>query len=848
MQPPDSNKIASPSGGAGAGAAPASTGETVRPGEANAGTLDARAPGQAAALPGGQDVSAAPCANGVPAGRLGSGARAKRTHRRRLWRLLRWAAAILGAVILLLVAGVIALFLIYPLPGNLNAYVPAPSTRIMDRNGNLLYEIVGPGGRRVTVPLSAIPASLRQATVAAEDESFYSNPGIDLGAMVRSLFLDVRLESPAYGGSTITQQLVRTILLPPDDRYQRTLGRKLHEVALALQLATRLSKNDVLALYLNNVYYGNMAYGVEAASEAYFGRPVSTLDLAQCALLAGIPQSPTLYNPLVNPDAARARRAAVLQLMRKDGYITTAQEQQAVAEPLGLAAAGQGILAPHFVFYVISLLEQQYGEEALEKGGLQVTTSLDLNLQQQAEASVQLHVQQLQQEHNVNDGALVAIDPRTGQILAMVGSANYADSSIDGAVNVALAPRQPGSAIKPFTYAAAFSRSTTKGGTPMTPATLIDDVPSAFPTKEGVPFEPQNYDLRFHGWVTIRTALANSYNVPAVKVLSQVGIPAMLTVAHDAGITTMNDEHRYGLALTLGGGEVSLLDLTDAYASFDAAGIHHDPVAILRVTDGQGHVLYNWQPDSGRRAVSPQVAYLITSILSDNTARMPEFGPDSPLLLDRPAAAKTGTTTDFHDNWTVGYTPDLVAGVWVGNADNAAMRDVSGISGAAPIWHDFMEAALQHVPSRDFAVPSGIVHEVICPGTGLPPDSSCRDRQDEVFIAGTQPQPPVHPAPQQPAVSLSAPPNGAQYQLNLSVPLEYQAIPVDVSSTAIEPGSLQILVDGRSMAHLSGSSGNWIWQLQVGTHHIQAVGRDASGRLVRSAVATVQVIEPQAPL
>jgi membrane peptidoglycan carboxypeptidase len=265
------------------------------------------------------------------------------------------------------------------------------------------------------------------------------------------------------------------------------------------------------------------------------------------------------------------------------------------------------------------------------------------------------------------------------------------------------------------------------------------------------------------------------------------------------------------------------------------------------VTDGSGKVLYDWQAASGRRVVSPQVAYLITSILSDNAARMPEFGVDSPLLLDRPAAAKTGTTSDFHDNWTIGYTPDLAVGVWVGNADNTPMRDVSGISGAAPIWHDFMEEALQQVPVLDFPVPPGIVHETICPGTGLPPDRNCRDRLDEVFIAGTQPRQPSHSLPQQPLVALSAPPDGSQYMISLSVPLAYQAVPVDVQATAIVPGTLRILVDGQARSQLSGMGGEWMWPMQAGTHRIQAVGRDSSGRLVRSGVATIQVARPQPP-
>jgi penicillin-binding protein 1C len=756
--------------------------------------------------------------------------------RRRLVRWLRRLALALLLLALLAAGGVALLILRYPLPGELNAYLPAASTRILDRNGTLLYEVIGPGGRRATVPLGRIPLALQQATIAAEDATFYHNPGLDPGAIVRSLLLDARLESPAYGGSTITQQLVRTMLLTPTERQQRTLGRKLHEAALALQLALRLSKQDVLALYLNNVYYGNLAYGVEAASEGYFARPVSTLDLAQCALLAGIPRSPSLYNPLISPQAARARRQSVLGLMRRNGFISAEQERQAGAEPLGLAAAGSGPQAPHFVYFVVSQLEHLYGEEALQRGGLQVTTTLDLNLQHQAERIVQFHVRQLHHDHEVHDGALVALDPGSGQILTMVGSADFADPSIDGAVNVALAPRQPGSAIKPFTYAAAFARGDT-------PATVVNDEPSSFTTREGLPFQPQNYDLQFHGPVTLRAALANSYNVPAVKVLQQVGLDAMLGVAHAAGITTMNDAHRYGLALTLGGGEVRLLDLTDAYASFDNNGVHHDPVSILRVVGPQGKVLYQWRPTPGRRAVSPQVAYLITSILSDNTARMPEFGASSPLLLDRPAAAKTGTTSDFHDNWTVGYTPDLAVGVWVGNADNVAMRDVSGISGAAPVWHDFMQAALRQLPPRLFTVPPGIVHEAICPGTGVPPSSTCPQRQDEVFIAGTAPAAePARPVP--PAVVLTAPPDGAQYQISRSMPAIYQAIAVGVQASGIRPGSLEIVVDGRRAASLSGSGGEWFWQLRAGTHRLQARGRDAAGRLLLSGAATIQVGRP----
>ena len=764
---------------------------------------------------------------------------AARPRRGPLRRWLRRLLTLVGLAVLGVAGLAAALVLLYPLPGDLNAYIPAPSTRIFDRHGQLLYEFVGPGGRRTTLPLAAIPPALRQATLAAEDATFYRNPGIDPLAIARSLLLDARLGRAAYGGSTITQQLVRTVLLGPDEREQRTIGRKLHEVSLALQLTARLSKDRILALYLNNVYFGDLSYGVEAASEAYFGRPVAALDLAQCAMLAGIPRSPSAYNPLLHPVRALARRRDVLRLLRARGSIDAAQERLANAEPLGLATPAEGILAPHFVLYVASLLEARYGRDALERGGLQVTTSLDLDMQRLAEADVRRHVDALRADHLVHDGALVAIDPRTGQILALVGSADYNDRRIDGAVDAALALRQPGSAIKPFTYAAAFARD-------YTPATLLDDAPTAFTTAEGQPFQPLNYDMQFHGPVTLRTALANSYNVPAVMVLAHVGIPAMLAVAHAAGITTMNDVHRYGLALTLGGGEVRLLDLTSAYGTFAAAGIHHEPVAILAVADAHGRTLDAWQSTDGRRAVSPQVAYLISSILSDNAARMPEFGANSPLALDRPAAAKTGTTSDFHDNWTVGYTPDLVAGVWVGNADNTAMRDVTGISGAAPVWHDFMEEALRNLPARDFAMPPRIVHETICPGSGLPPDASCTDRRDEVFIAGTQPRA-ARPSAPAAAITLTAPASGSQFQISLSVPRAYQAIGVDVRAAGIAPGALQILVDGSPAHHLPATGGEWLWPLHEGTHRFRVVGRDRAGRPVGSAVSTITVIGPQNP-
>jgi membrane carboxypeptidase/penicillin-binding protein len=453
-------------------------------------------------------------------------------------------------------------------------------------------------------------------------------------------------------------------------------------------------------------------------------------------------------------DAARARQRIVLDLMVKHGYIGDRDARLALAEPLHFVGQDpmgfrnpSGLQAPHFVTYVRNLLEAQYGAEVVNHGGLRVITTLDLDLQERAQAIVQYNVSELARrtreegapDYNLHDAALVAIKPDTGEILAMVGSADYTDASIDGAVNVALANRQPGSAIKPITYAAAFAHG-------LTPATVISDVPTTFLTKENEPYAPENYDHAWHGPISLRTALATSSNMVAVKVLDHVGIDSMVETAKALGISTFDDPDRFGLALTLGGGEVKLLELTTAYAAFANGGKRVEPVAIRSVVSSQSsaassQISSDWQLATGdsRQAVSPQVAYLITDILSDDSARIPAFGEDSVLHLSRPAAAKTGTTTDFRDNWTVGYTPDLAVGVWAGNADNEPMYKVSGITGAAPIWHDFMEEALKGTSPHDFPRPDGIVQMGICETSGLLPNEYCPRRRTEVFIKGTEP-------------------------------------------------------------------------------------------------------------
>jgi 1A family penicillin-binding protein len=813
----------------------------------------------------------------------------------------------LGVGLLILIgAGYVGLAGDLPSPDALLTRTAPDSTKIYDRNGRLLYEIVDPrAGRRTRVPLNEIPLYLRQATIAVEDSSFYENPGIDPIGIARAAWQDLRAGGIVAGGSTITQQLARDVLLSRQERESRTFTRKMREVILALRMTQTFTKDQILDLYLNNVYFGNLSYGVQAAAQTYFDKPARDLDLAESALLAGMLQSPTLYDPLVNLDDAQARQHIVLELMVKDGDITEQQAQLAEQEPLHFAspAVADTLRAPHFVNYVRDLLEARYGAEQVDHGGLNVVTTLDLNLQDQAQSIIQQQLAALQQQtrdqgapdYNVHDAALVAIDPANGQILAMVGSANYFDKSIDGAVNVALADRQPGSSIKPITYATAFADG-------LTPASVFSDVPTTFMTKENQPYQPLNYDLAWHGPISLRQALATSSNMVAVKVLQYVGIPAMIDTARRLGISTFDDPSRFGLALTLGGGEVKLLDLTAAYAGFANNGQRVTPIAILSVNGKP------WQTDNvPTQAVSPQVAYLVTNILSDNSARISAFGEDSVLRLDRPAAAKTGTTTDFRDNWTVGYTPDLATGVWVGNADNTPMYQITGITGAGPIWHDFMQAAEKGKPIQDFKRPPGLVDVQVCDSSGLLPTPDCPRVRDEIFIDGTQPtryddtyrsiaideatgllwaegcrgpriervyhilppdaldwgrqqgiaQPPtldcrgqvanVNNAPSStttpsaPLVLTNPLPNST-FLISGQLPLDGQRIEISAQPTSANPLSqVQLLVDGQTIATLTSLPYRALWQLAPGNHTAQAVGVDASGTRVASAPVLFQV-------
>jgi 1A family penicillin-binding protein len=623
-----------------------------------------------------------------------------------------------------------------PHPNELYQHTSAPSTKIYDRHGTLLYEITDPHqGLHTPLTLDEIPQACLDATIATEDASFYRNPGVDVWAIIRAVYINVKGGEVLSGGSTITQQLARNLLLSPQERVEVSLTRKLREAILAWRLARTYSKNEILTLYLNESYYGNLAYGIEAASRTYFGKHTAELDLAECALLAGLPQSPANYNPLENPDAARARQNVVLDLMAKQSFITAGEADSARREKLGFAAIPFPIEAPHFVMFVRGELERTYGLEAIYRQGLQVYTTLDLNMQNTVQRITRYRLAELAEQkdglppRNVHNAAVVVMEPYTGEILTMLGSPNYFDPHIDGAVNATMATRQPGSSIKPITYAAAFDPdiAAAHGYESLTAASMMVDVRTAFVTKEGNPYVPENYDHIWRGPVLLRQSLASSYNLIAVKVLDYVGLETMIDLARNMGITTF-DNKNFGLALTLGGGEVRLVELTGAYSTFANGGRRVEPVAISRITDHQGNLIYESPQDlnPGPQVMDTRTAYLITNILSDNYARRSTFGAGSPLRLSRPAAAKTGTTQDWRDNWTVGYTPDLVVGVWAGNADNEPMRYVSGVTGAAPIWRDIMEELHKARPVHDFAVPGGLVTETVCAENGLPPVSSVK--------------------------------------------------------------------------------------------------------------------------
>ncbi len=603
--------------------------------------------------------------------------------------------------------GIIAVFLLLAVMFPIMALtLPSPdkivrregfSTKILDRNGKPLYDIFEEE-RRTPIKISDVPIYLKQATIAIEDKKFYEHGGFDIFGMIRGISRVVT-RGYAQGGSTLTQQLVKNVLLTNE----RSIVRKIKEFVLAVQIEKKYSKDEILQMYLNEAPYGGNIRGVETASETYFGKSVKNINLVESAILAGIPQLPSRYSPYSStPTAYIQRTTDVLRRMREDGYITKEQEEAALSElkDYKFQSKGSSFKAPHFVQYVQKILEERYGENVIEQGGLKVTTTLDLDLQEKAQEIVFDEISKVEKQ-KITNGAAVVTNSETGEILAMVGSKKFDDPNYDGQVNVAVALRQPGSSFKPFTYVTALKKG-------YTASTMVMDVPTTFPIEGQADYNPVNYDGKYRGPVQMRYALGNSLNVPAVKFIALVGVKDVLETAYNLGITTLPPTKetlaRVGLSLTLGGGEVRLVDMAGAYSAFFNGGTKAEPMAILKVEDNSGKVLEEVKPKRGKKVLTPEQAFIISHILSDNEARKDVFGPNSLLNIPgRQVAVKTGTTNDKRDNWTVGGTPQRTVGVWVGNNDNSPMLSVaSGISGASPIWRRIVMEALSGLPAVNF--------------------------------------------------------------------------------------------------------------------------------------------------
>jgi 1A family penicillin-binding protein len=645
--------------------------------------------------------------------------------------LILFTLAIIGLIFLATV------FIYYagqvPDPSAISARRVSESTKIYDRTGTvLLYDIHGEE-KRTIIPWDQIPETVKKATLAAEDSDFYNHKGIDFLAILRALYKDVTHLSATQGGSTITQQLVKLSLLGQE----KTLSRKIKEAVLSIQIERKFTKDQIFWMYLNQIPYGSNAYGIEAASQTFFGKPAKELTLAEAALLASLPKAPSYYSPHYGNHFSEliARRNSILERMKNLGMIDQNQYQQAVNEVPKIIPPRENIPAPHFVIMVKEYLIKRYGEDIVENGGLKVITTLDANLQKIAEEVVEKYGTINTEKFKANNAALVAADPKTGQILAMVGSKNYFGKpepegcipgstgnnscKFEGNFNAALALRQPGSAFKPFAYSVAFIKG-------FTDSTILFDVPTEFnpscdsstrqeKDKNGQDcYHPQNYDGRFRGPVTMRQALAQSLNVPSVQTLYLAGIDETINLAHKMGITTLNDRSRYGLSLVLGGGEVRLVDMVAAYGVFANDGIRVSQNFIQKITAGNGTVLEEYKKEE-ERVIEPQIARLISDILSDNNARGPVFGYNSPLYFpDRQVAAKTGTTQENRDGWLIGYTPSLVTGVWTGNNNNTPMtKQGAGLSAAGPMWNEFMRRALENSPPEKFITPDPITTDKI---------------------------------------------------------------------------------------------------------------------------------------
>ena len=669
--------------------------------------------------------------------------------------------ALIGTILGVIIVFVVLLFFSreLPSPNTLLERNDELSTKLFDRNGKPIFEVFGEKNREL-IKIEDVSPNMLHATMATEDSNFFQHSGIDVLGMIRAV-RNIALGKGLQSGSTITQQVVKNALLTQD----QTLTRKLKEFILALQLESKYTKDQIMQMYLNETPYGGQNYGVLTASKAYFNKHPLELTIAESAFLAGLPQSPSRYSPYASdPSVGIERQKYVLYLMKERGwlnpnntrqYISEEDYQAALKEELNFVPAKTSFEAPHFVFYVKEILAEKFGDEIVEQGGLQVTTTLDLELQEQAQQLVREEIDNGSASYNAYNAGLVAIDPRTGQILAMVGSKDYfADSYPEGCtsgitgegscffepnLNVTLARRQPGSSIKPLTYVTMLEQG-------YTAAFPFVDVPTTFigADTNNESYIPKNYDGTFRGPISLRKSLGNSINVTAVKALKIAGIDSMIDTAEKLGITTFEDRSRFGLSLTLGGGETKLIEMTGAYATFANKGIHYEPNSILSVTDAHGNEIYTWRDSGGDQAISEESAFLMADILSDDGARSGAFGANS--LLNIPThqvAVKTGTTDDKRDNYAMGFTPSVAVGVWVGNNNNAIMNPnvASGISGATPIWRKFMLAYLEDNEVERFEAPKNVIKVNVDELTGGLPFKDFPTR-DQWFVKGTEPTAP----------------------------------------------------------------------------------------------------------
>lgn len=658
-------------------------------------------------------------------------------------RLLTFFSTGLLAVLILGTLSTVFAFVVFsrdlPDPDKLTQREIELATKIYDREGKLLYDIYGQQNRTL-IKLEEVPEYLKQATIAVEDKNFYRHQGFALRGIARAFF-NIIFRRRLQGGSTLTQQLIKNTLLSPE----RTFRRKIKEFMLAIQVEKKYSKDEILQMYLNESPYGGTAWGVEAAAEMYFGKKVSELDLAECAVLAGLPQRPTAYSPFgLDPKAYKWRASQVLRRMKEDGYISRELEEKArkqiEEEEVKFSPMGESFKAPHFVMYVKSLLVEIYGEKMVEQGGLQVKTTLDLKLQEEAQKIVTEEIAKLKGA-DVGNGAAIVTDPKTGEILAMVGSYDYSAPDYDGNVNVTLSERQPGSMMKPVVYAAAFKKG-------YTPSTMLMDVETEF--LSGDPkkpiYAPKNYDGKYRGPIQIRYALGNSINMAAVKMAANVGIKDILSLGYQMGAATWEPTKenlkKVGLSLPLGGREVRLYDAAVVFGTLANGGTRKDLVAIKEVKDFKGKVLFEHKELPGRRVLSEDICFLVSHILLDNEARKEVFGPQSYLNIQgKPISVKTGTTDEKRDNWALGYTRKVVVGVWVGNNDNSPMDPVvaSGATGASPIWRRIILEAIKEREAEWPEKPENVVSLEVDVLSGMPPGSYTEGTRSEYFVKGTEP-------------------------------------------------------------------------------------------------------------